>query len=123
MTKQRSEKIVSYANDLRNNMTKEESILWYKFLRNYQIKFTRQEVIDHYIADFYCPTVKLIVEIDGNSHYTEKAKKYDAERTVYLENHGMTVVRYSNGSVINSLDWVCDDIDRTVKRLLKNIKP
>ena len=122
MTKHRSEQIVSYAKDLRNNMTKEENHLWYDFLRSYSIKFTRQEVIGHYIADFYCPTVKLVIEIDGKSHHSEEAQIYDTERTNFFENHGITVIRFFNTEVSLHFYNVCLDIDRVVNELLSEQK-
>ena len=122
MTKKRSERVVSNAKELRNNMTKEESHLWYDFLKDYPIKFTRQEVIGYYIADFYCPTVKLVIEIDGRSHTSEDAKEYDAVRTDYLENHGIEVIRFLNSEIKKHFDEVCIEIEKIVKRLL-NDKP
>ena len=118
MTKLRNLRVVSNARELRNNMTKEERVLWYGFLRTYPIKFTRQEVIGHYIADFYCPTVKLVIEIDGTSHSSEDAQKYDSARTEFLENHGIEVIRFYNGSIKLNFELVCLKIDEKVKQLL-----
>ena len=56
--------------ELRRNMTFEERQLWYHFLRNYEIHFSRQRVIGNYIADFYCRKANLVIEIDGAQHYT-----------------------------------------------------
>ncbi len=54
-------------------MTKEEIHLWYDFLRSYPIKFTRQKVLDKYIADFYCAKANLVIELDGSQHYEDEA--------------------------------------------------
>ncbi|MFQ9058071.1 MAG: DUF559 domain-containing protein [[Eubacterium] siraeum] len=53
-------------------MTDEERKLWYCFLRNYPVRFFRQKVMYKYIADFYCPTANLVIELDGSQHYEEK---------------------------------------------------
>ena len=58
-------------------MTKEEKHLWYDFLRFYPIRFSRQKVLGQYIADFYCAKAKLVIELDGGGHYTEKQIKQD----------------------------------------------
>ena len=55
----------SNARKLRNEMTKQERHLWYDFLRNFEIQFYRQKVIENYIVDFYCAQAKVVVELDG----------------------------------------------------------
>jgi very-short-patch-repair endonuclease len=55
----------SNARKLRNEMTKQERHLWYDFLRNFEIQFYRQKVIENYIVDFYCARAKVVVELDG----------------------------------------------------------
>ena len=69
MERKGNRNLVPFARELRKNMTKEERRLWYDFLRNYPIKFTRQKVLGRYIADFYCAKAKLVVELDGSQHY------------------------------------------------------
>ena len=64
--------IIPVAKMLRKNSTKEENHLWYDFLKDYPVRFTRQKVLGKYIADFYCAKAKLVVELDGSQHYTEK---------------------------------------------------
>ena len=58
-------------------MTKEEKHLWYDFLRSYPVRFSRQKVLGKYIADFYSAEAKLVIELDGNGHYTDEAIEYD----------------------------------------------
>lgn len=75
---------ISFAKELRKNMTKEERHLWYDFLRSYPVKFTRQKVLGRFIADFYCSEAKLIVELDGNQHYEAEGKKrISTERFIF----------------------------------------
>lgn len=59
------------ARELRKNLTEAERKLWYNYLRLLPDKFYRQRPIDHYIADFYAPAYGLVIEIDGDTHYTD----------------------------------------------------
>ena len=80
--------------ELRNNATQPEQKLW-ATLRGKQlgVKFRRQHGIGHYIVDFYCPERKLVIEVDGDSHYTEAAHLKDAQRDNYLQQLGLRVLR------------------------------
>ena len=100
-------------------MTKEEKHLWYDFLRTYPVRFLRQKVLGKYIVDFYCAEAKLVVELDGSGHYTESGKQYDKERTVFLEEYGLTVIRISNLEIHNNFCGVCDYIHHTVEQSLR----
>ena len=108
--------LVSNARDLRKNMTKEERHLWYDFLHVYPFKFLRQEILGKYIVDFYCAQAKLIVELDGSQHYKDKGVEYDAERTAYLEQYGVCVLRIPNNEVNRNFRGVCEYIDLAVKQ-------
>ena len=110
--------LVSNARTLRKNMTKEERHLWYDFLRNYPVKFLRQKILGKYIVDFYCAEAKLIVELDGSQHYEDKGMEYDAERTAYLEQYGVRVLRILNNEVSRNFTGVCEYIDFAVKQSL-----
>ena len=115
MDRKHNKNIVPFAKELRKNMTKEERRLWYDFLRNYPIRFTRQKVLGKYIADFYCARAKLVIELDGSQHYEDVGLKNDEERTKYLENYGIKVIRFSNLDVLMNFEAVCTVIDNTVK--------
>ncbi len=97
-------------------MTRQERHLWYSFLKTYPVKFYRQRVIDHYIADFYCSKAKLIIELDGSQHYTEEGEEYDQIRTDILERYGLEVIRFSNADVDKNFVGVCEAIDEKVKQ-------
>ena len=107
--------LVSNAKTLRKNMTKEERHLWYDFLRTYSIKFNRQKVLGRYIADFYSAKAKIIIELDGSQHYDKINIEKDTERTNYLEQFGLTVVRIPNNYVNQHFREVCEYIDNIVK--------
>jgi len=68
-------------------MTPAEKQFWKYCLKPLGINVLRQKVIDHYITDFYIPSRKLVIEIDGDTHLTEEAKKYDKKRTNILESY------------------------------------
>ena len=114
--------LVPNARNLRKNMTKEERHLWYDFLRCYPIKFLRQKILGKYIVDFYCTEAKLVVELDGSGHYEEKGMKYVAERTVYLEQYGIRVLRIPNNEVSRNFAGVCEYIDIAVRQSLSQLR-
>ena len=100
--------------ELRRNMTKEEAHLWYQCLCRYPVRFRRQYVIGHYIADFYCHKAKLVVELDGSQHCDPQEMEYDCKRTAYLESQGIHVLRFSNLDVMRRFRSVCEAIDMAV---------
>ena len=114
--------LVSNARNLRKNMTKEERHLWYDFLRAYPIKFLRQKILGKFIVDFYCAQAKLIVELDGSQHYENQGLAHDAERTAYLEQFGIRVLRIPNNAVSQNFAGVCEHIDRAVKQSLSQLR-
>ena len=100
-------------------MTREEKHLWYDFLRIYPIRFYRQKVLGKYIVDFYCAKAKLVIELDGSGHYTEEAKKYDEERTVFLSGYGITVIRIPNAEIHKNFKGVCEYIEQTITQKIQ----
>ena len=95
---------------LRKSMTKEERHLWYDFLSWLPVVFRRQKVIGNYIVDFYCASGKLVIELDGSQHYSQKRMESDAKRDEFLHGHGLAVKRYSNADINHRFDSVCEDI-------------
>jgi len=102
-------------------MTRQESRLWYDFLRLYSVRFQRQKIIYHYIADFYCSSAKLIIELDGHQHEGADAKEYDRIRTQAFEGAGITVLRFKNDEITNDFRFVCQTIDQTIQQRLCEI--
>ena len=112
------------ARTLRKNPTKEENHLWYDFLRSYPVRFHRQYVIESYIVDFFCPKARLVIELDGNQHYTtDDSVNYDLNRTKEIEKYGITVLRYSNLDIHRQFRNVCEDIDNHVQERLQPSAP
>lgn len=116
MQSKHNKQLVPLARQLRREMTKEERRLWYDFLRTYPVRFLRQRVIGNYIVDFYCAQAKLVIELDGSQHYEADATQKDAERTAFLEQYGLRVLRFANNEVNENFSGVCEYIDLAVKQ-------
>ena len=101
-----------YAQELRKNknMTRQERMLWYHFLRSLPVTVKRQKIISGYIADFYIPSARLVIELDGSQHYSSEGIEYDKERDEYMQSLGLTVLRYSNLEIDHNFSAVCEDI-------------
>jgi|SRR3990172_3705512 len=98
---------------LRRNQTDAEKLLWNK-LRGREIsglKFYRQFSVGAYILDFFCPQIKLAVELDGGQHAEEENKEYDAIRTDYLKGIGIEVLRFWNNEVMKNIEGVLQVIE------------
>ena len=107
-----SPEIFARAKELRRNMTPAEKILW-QYLRNDQLNgyhFRRQHPIKQFVADFYCAKADLIVELDGGIHNNPEVQEHDINRTVELENMGITVIRFTNEEIYNDINNVIEKI-------------
>ncbi|MCL1807054.1 MAG: endonuclease domain-containing protein [Oscillospiraceae bacterium] len=102
------------ARELRSHATKEEKRLWYDFLSKYPVRFLRQRPIGCYIVDFYCPSRKLAIELDGKQHQQPDAVEYDHERTKFLYSMGISVIRFRNDEVNNHFKYICGKIQELV---------
>ncbi|MGO2358381.1 MAG: endonuclease domain-containing protein [Mesonia sp.] len=103
---------------LRQNMTKAEKFLW-RYLKNGKLsayKFRRQHPIHLFIVDFYCHSLKLVIEVDGAYHNYEEQKLKDKERSELLKFQDLKVIRFTNQQVLNSIDFVLEEI-RTYSKL------
>jgi very-short-patch-repair endonuclease len=100
-------KLTARAQSLRRDPTPAEKKLWYEFLRDLPYKFTRQKPLGSYVADFYCSRERLVIELDGDSHYTDRARRYDEVRSAVLELQGIRVIRFTNTEVLQDFESVC----------------
>jgi very-short-patch-repair endonuclease len=109
-------KLKERARQLRNHSTRAEIRLWLhlKCKKVMGCDFHRQKPIGNYIADFYCPKVQLVIEVDGYTHNFEEVIKKDRKKQDYLENLGITVLRFRDEEVI-------EDIDSVLRRIEKHI--
>ena len=103
-------KLTTNAQRLRREMTLEERILWYQFLKDLPFPVKRQKVICKYIVGFYIPSQKIVVEIDGSQHYEKPGQSKDTLRDEDLSAMGLTVLRYSNLDIKQNLQGVAEDI-------------
>ena len=105
-------KLKSRAQQLRNNMTKGEVILWQRLKRSQMMgyDFDRQKPIDQFIVDFYCKALALAIEVDGSVHDSESAKAYDEERQAHLEGLGIRFLRFRDEEVRLHPNAVCQKI-------------
>ncbi|MBE6807410.1 MAG: endonuclease domain-containing protein [Ruminococcaceae bacterium] len=110
---------VPFARELRKNMTKEERHLWYDFLRTYPVKFTRQKIIGKYILDFYCAEARLAIELDGSQHFQDAKMLKDKERTNYLSEYEIHIIRIPNNEINKNFRGVCEYIDEAVRQSLR----
>jgi very-short-patch-repair endonuclease len=102
---------------LRNNMPEPEKRIWAR-LRAKQInghKFRRQYSIGNFIVDFYCPEAKLAIEIDGDSHFSDKQSLYDVARQKYIESKGIHFLRFTNKDIIENAEGVLVRITESLK--------
>ena len=118
MQRKHNKNIVPTAKMLRKGMTKEEKHLWYDFLRFYPIRFSRQKVLGQYIADFYCAKAKLVIELDGSQHSSETGVAHDRERTEFLEQYGLHVIRIPNQMICQNFHRACEYIHNVVQQSL-----
>ena len=102
----------SFRKELRSSLTSAEAALW-QILKGSKLdgrKFRRQHSVGKYILDFYCPSEKLAIELDGEVHFNESARQYDYERKLFLEHYGIKVLRFENKLIFEELGWVLDKI-------------
>ena len=85
--------------------------VWYQILKGRKPKFHRQRIIGNYIVDFYCPELRLAIEIDGCQHYIDKNYEYDKKRTEYIEAQNIYVLRFDNSDVKRDFEYVKYTID------------
>ena len=107
------------ARELRKQMTKQERHLWYDFLKYYQYQFYRQRIIDIFIADFYCPAAKLVIELDGGQHYDDIMMVEDKQRTSIIKQYGVDVIRIPNNEVDSNFYNVCTYLDNIIKERIE----
>ena len=106
---------------LRRNAPQQEGILW-QYVKNRKInnqKFKRQYSIGRYVVDFYCPALKLVIEIDGDYHLQESVKKYDTERQNFMESMDINCLRFSNRDIEENIDVVINKISSYSLSLLR----
>ena len=115
--------ILAHAREMRHPQTPAEATLW-RALRNRKtgFKFRRQHPIYRFIIDFYCAKAKLLIEVDGESHFEPEQEEYDKLRTKYLEELGYKVIRFTNNDVRYNIDSVASKILQTIEIRIAKLK-
>ncbi len=110
------------AKEMRKSPTEAENILWLRLKsKGLEAKFRQQHLIDNFIVDFVCLSKKLVVEVDGKIH--ESQKEYDAERTKILNQNGFKVIRFTNQQVIENIEKVLEEIEKELNTPPPTIPP
>ncbi|MGF1540113.1 MAG: endonuclease domain-containing protein [Pleurocapsa sp.] len=113
---------VKFAQELRQNMTPAEKILWqYLRAKRFQgFKFRRQQIIEGFIVDFYCHSLGLVIEVDGKIH--DRQKDYDADRDKIIAAKGLFILRFTNQQVTENIESVLKTIAEKSKDI-EGLKP
>ncbi|GAA4298901.1 endonuclease domain-containing protein [Nibribacter koreensis] len=104
-----------YRKSLRDKLTPAEAFLW-SYLKGSQLagrKFRRQHSVGFYILDFYCPSERIAIELDGAHHYTEAGQENDMERTAFLNNLYIKVLRFENKDVFDHTETILEEIKKS----------
>ncbi|MDD5242318.1 MAG: endonuclease domain-containing protein [Sulfuricella sp.] len=111
-----SSTLKTHTRALRQDMTDAEQVLWSKLRRKqiHNVQFYRQKPVGNYIVDFYAPSAKLVVELDGSQHFEPAHAQRDAARDSYLNGLGLQVLRFDNLQVLRELDAVLGVIESVV---------
>jgi len=103
---------------LRSNLPKAEVILWSRLkskgLDGY--KFRRQYSVGKFVIDFYCPRLKLAIEVDGDSHFSETSEVYDKERQRFIESFKISFLRFTNKDIYENLGEVLATIKARMQK-------
>ncbi len=102
--------LVSLARQMRKTQTEAEKKIWFELLRNFKFSVLRQRPIDNFIVDFYCPKLKLVIEIDGAPHFTSEGKSADKTKEEILEGYDLKIIRFTNHEVMDHFHHVCEII-------------
>lgn len=100
---------------LKKEMTEAELLLW-QHIRNDSlgVRFRCQYGIGNYIADFYSPSIKLVIELDGSGHFTPEGLEYDKIRENFMKSLGIKTLRFNNNDVMTNIEGVLEEIKRSV---------
>jgi very-short-patch-repair endonuclease len=110
-----SPSVFAKARQLRKNTTDAEEVLWDRLKgKQLGVKFRRQHPIYMYVADFYCHSKKLVIEVDGKYHLKQEQKEYDQFRSEDIKEFGIEVIRFTNEEVIENTDSVIEKIKEVI---------
>lgn len=113
----RSEKV--NRRELRQSSTQAEKILW-QHLKNRNLmglKFRRQYSVDQFVLDFYCPEIKLAIELDGKIHLDKKVKNHDENRDGFIKGFGIKIIRIGNDLILEDIQQVLELIEKEINKV------
>ena len=119
MRKMYNRALIPTARKLRKQMTKEER---YEYLKDHAVKFVRQKVLGYYIVDFYAPSLKMVIEIDGSYHHTEQGMLYDEKRANFFRENNIVVFRITNESVNDRFEETCNQLENHIQKRLSQME-
>lgn len=103
--------------ELRGNATLSERKLWERLRKGrLGVKFRRQASLGRYVVDFYCPKLRIAIELDGAHHDWPEVRAYDERRTQYLQSLGVRVLRFKNREISDEIDKVCLAITQALQQ-------
>ena len=110
---------------MRREPTPQEQRLWRAFRDRRFVghKFRRQQPIEHYILDFFCPESRLSIEIDGANHAEEDTGAYDVDRTEFLRSLGIRELRFWNSDIDRDLEGVLNRIAAAIEASKRPTSP
>ncbi len=109
--------LLNFRKQLRNYGTSAEATLW-NYLKNSQLegrKFRRQHSIGRYIVDFYCPSEKIVIELDGAYHFCEEGIRKDNIRSQFLTSLNLNIIRFENKWIFQDMEFVLREIKNHFK--------
>jgi very-short-patch-repair endonuclease len=117
--------IFKLAKALRKEETEAEKMLWSGLCKNQilGLQFRRQHPINVFIADFYSPRIKLVIEVDGSIHDIPEYQEHDIGRSEMLNDFGISVLRFTNEQILYDLNGVLFQIETFAKKLLNEGSP
>ena len=113
-----NKKLKDRARKLRNEMTPAEKKLWYEYLRFNKYGFLRQKIIKNFILDFYSSKLRLVIEVDGETHLEEKDIIYDKHRTKELEKLGLKILRFWNDDILEGFGEIINIIEDKINKIV-----
>src|SRR3954449_13364947 len=120
-----SERQCNRAKELRQAMTRAETLLW-RYLKANRLDgpgFRRQVPVRNFIADFICLSAKLVVELDGESHDSDERQKADRKRDAFFSSEGFEILRFTNEQVMSGLEGVLEVIRQAAASRIRGTPP